>query len=358
MNPLNQPTQCTPPRRAFARQALTQLILAAALLAAAGCASHPPVSAGNYGPRQFDEPGYTAIAVAYSPEMQGVLQSIAARPDAAISKTIRYKGVTYRLGQYQGEPILLFATGMSIANAAMTMQMALDYFPVDQVIYMGIAGGVNPRWQPGDVVIPERWYYHDESVYSNPDPARPDSFILPDYYRSFLEEQPARRARDPHLPAYQPFAFIHPDEVVVIKAGMDQPEDKAYFSASPRLLDAARRAIATLPTQTIGPGSRPVQLAVGGNGVTGSVFVDNRQYRRWTRQVFNAEVTEVESAAIGQVCWVNNVDWIIIRAVSDLAGGQEGANEENLYDLDASLIGANVLFALLDEQALQGRGNL
>lgn len=315
------------------------------VLILSGCATSPtnPVP---YGPKEFDSSGYTALVVAYAPEMQGMLETIEQRPDASITETIEFKGVTYRLGEFQGEPILLFATGMSIANAAMTMQMAFDYFPVKEVVYMGIAGAVNPEWLPGDVVVPERWYYHDESVYSNPDPDAPGEYILPDYYAAFLAEQPARRAEDPHLPDYKPFAFVHPDEVLVIKEGMEQPEDTAYFSATPRLLEAAQAAADSLPTQTVG--DREVAISVGGNGVTGSVFLDNRDYRKWTREVFLAEVTEMESAAIGQVCFINDVDWVIIRAVSDLAGGQEGVNEENLYDIDASLVGARLLFALLE----------
>ena len=61
-------------------------------------------------------------------------------------------------------------------------QMAFDYFPVDQVVYMGIAGAVNPKWQPGDVIVPERWYYHDESVYSNPKPKNDGEYILPEFH--------------------------------------------------------------------------------------------------------------------------------------------------------------------------------
>ena len=313
------------------------------LILVAGCASVEKA----YGPREFDSQGYTALAVAYAPEMESMLATIEQRADASITETVKFKGVTYRIGEFQGEPILVFATGMSIANAAMTMQMAFDYFPVNEVVYMGIAGAVNPQWSPGDVVVPERWYYHDESVYSNPDPENPGQFILPDYYADFLSEQPARRAADPHVPDYKPFAFIHPDEVLVIKEGMEAPVDTAYFSATPRLLEAARSAAASLPRQTIG--EREVAISVGGNGVTGSVFLDNRDYRKWTREVFQAEVTEMESAAIGQVCFINEVDWVILRAVSDLAGGQEGVNDENLYDLDASLVGAQLLFALLEE---------
>jgi adenosylhomocysteine nucleosidase len=300
----------------------------------------------SFGPKEFSERPFTALVVAYAPEMQGLLETIEERPDASISEKITFRGVTYRLGRFGEEPILLFATGMSIANAAMTMQMALDYFPIRQVVYMGIAGAVNPRWQPGDVVVPERWYYHDESVYANPDPEARGEHILPDYYADFLAEQSDRREGDPNIAAYRPFGFIYPDEVVVVKEGMERPRDTPYFRATPRLLKAAREAARTLPPQTVG--ERVVAVSIGGNGVTGSVFVDNRKYRKWIRDVFAAEVTEMESAAIGQVCYVNEIDWVIIRAVSDLAGGQEGVNEENLYDLDASRTGARLVFALLE----------
>ncbi len=324
-------------------------ILASGALFLAACATKPSGTSA-YGPKTFTEEGYTALVVAYSPELQGMLETIEAMPDAAIDATATFRGITYRIGRYKDEPILLFETGMSIANAAMSIQMAIDYFPIKQIVYMGIAGAVNSELHPGDVVIPERWYYHDESVYSNPDPENADAHLIPDYYAGSLAEQPARRAADPHHPDYTNFGMIHPDEVLIIKDGMDRPENTAYFTATPRLLEAARTALESFDPGEFGEGRKP-QTFVGGNGVTGSVFVDNREYRKWLRKVFDAEVTEMESAAVGQVCWINDVDWIIIRAISDLAGGQEGKNEENLYDLDASLVGAAVLFALLDELA-------
>ena len=315
-----------------------------------GCTSTKTSVGASYGPAAFSQPAFTAVTVAYAPEMQGILNRIEQDPNASIHTTTTIKGVTYRIGTYHDEPILIFATGMSIANAAMTMQMALDYFPVKQVVYMGIAGAVNPKWQPGDVIVPARWYYHDESVYTNEDPNAPGEYILPEYYAKFIEEQDERRAKDPHTPKYKPFHFIHPDEVLIVKEGMDEPQDTAYFSATPRLLTAAKQAMSTMPTQRV-LGERDAELFVGGNGITGSVFMDNREYRKWTRDVFNAEVTEMESAAIGQVCTVNDVDWIIVRAISDLAGGQEGVNVENKYDQEVSRIGANVLFSVLDTLA-------
>lgn len=311
-----------------------------------GCATHT----NNHGVQVYQGEALTAVVVAYAPEMEGILNRIESDPEATIDSSTTIKGVTYRIGTYHDEPILVFATGMSIANAAMTMQMALDYFPIEQVVYMGIAGAVNPKWQPGDVIVPARWYYHDESVYTNESAEEPGEYVLPEYYAAFMQEQPRRRAKDPHLPNYKPFHFIHPDEVLIIKDGMEKPQDTAYFSATPRLLAAAKSAMKTMPTQRI-LDQRDAKLFVGGNGITGSVFMDNREYRQWTRDVFNAEVTEMESAAVGQVCTVNNVDWMVIRAISDLAGGQEGLNTENLYDKEVSRVGANVLFSVLDQLA-------
>ncbi len=305
-------------------------------------------TAEDYGPKTFSQKPYTAIVVAYEPEMCGLLEAIDKNPQAQILDEYNFKGIKFRTGVYHSRPILVFATGMSIANAAISTQMALDYFPVDKLIYMGIAGAVNAKWKPGDVIVPERWYYHDESVYANPDQDQPNEYVLPDYYSKFLEEQARRRANDPHIPKYSPFHFIHPDEVLIIKEGMDRPEDQAYFSVTPYLLDAARAAIETMPIQFIF-GERKAQLSVGGNGVTGSVFVDNREYRKWIREVFDAELTEMESAAVGQVCTINAVDWIIVRSISDLAGGQQGVNVEHIYDLEASRSAAALLFALLDQ---------
>jgi len=283
------------------------------VVATSGCI---PKQEAGYGPREPVGPAMTAVVVAYEPEMIGVEEAIAENPNASILSELTFKGVRYSIGEYEGEPIVVFATGMSIANAAMTMQMAFEYFPIKQVVYMGIAGAVNPELQPGDVVIPERWAYHDESVYVNPDPKKPGAFIQPDYYENFLSELDERRITKPHTPVYKPFGFIHPDEVLIIKDGMPHPVAQSYFEATPRLLDVARDAIATVEPVRVIP-ERDAIFSVGGNGVTGSVFLDNREYRKWTREIWNAEVREMESAAIGQVCHINEIDWIIIRAVSD-----------------------------------------
>jgi adenosylhomocysteine nucleosidase len=49
------------------------------------------------------------------------------------------------------------------------------------------------------------------------------------------------------------------------------------------------------------------------------------------------------------VSFVNDVDWLIIRSISDLAGGQHGKNVENVFDAMASGTGTKLLLGILDE---------
>jgi adenosylhomocysteine nucleosidase len=304
---------------------------------------------GIYGPKEFiNKNKWTAIVAAYAPEIKAIDQAFEQLADAQIDQTLTIKGVKYQLGSYKSEPVVIFTTGISVPNAAMTMQMALDYFPIDRVVMMGIAGAVNPDFQPGDISVPERWYFHDESVYANPAPKKAGNFILPDYYENALERYKKRREQDPHSPAYENFGYIHPEEMAIIKQGWDKPKQMPYFTATPELIELAKKAVKAVSPIKM-PSGKPIQIKVGGNGVTGSVFLDNAEYRKWLQRVYDAQVTEMESAAVGQVCFVNDVDWVIIRSISDLAGGQHGKNVENVFDGIASGTGTKLMIGLLDQ---------
>lgn len=334
--------------RKLLSRALAPLLILSAVFSFNLCAE----DFSQYGPKQFSTTNkWTAIVAAYEPEIKAIDEAFAKLKDAKIAKTLTIRGVKYQLGHYKGEPIVIFTTGVSVPNAAMTMQMALDYFPIERVVMMGIAGAVDPQFQPGDIAIPERWYFHDESVYANPDPTKPGQYILPDYYEQALASYRERKKQDPHSPAYENFGYIHPEEMAVVKQGWDSPQQMPYFTATAQLIELTKKAVAAIDPIKM-PSGHPIQVKVGGNGVTGSVFLDNAQYRQWLQKVFQAEVTEMESAAVAQVCFVNEVDWIVIRSVSDLAGGQQGKNAENVFDAIASGTGTKLLLGLLDQIVL------
>lgn len=305
-----------------------------------------------YGPKEFDvENKWTAIVAAYEPEINAIDFAFSQFSYAKINETLTFRGVKYQLGTYKNEPVVIFTTGISVPNAAMTIQMALDYFPIDRVVMMGIAGAVNPIFEPGDIAVPERWYFHDESVYVNPDPENAGQYILPDYYHSALGRYHERKKSDANSPDYQNFGMIHPEEMAVIKQGWDKPKQMPYFTATAELIEMTRKAIQEIPLIKM-PSGTPIKIKVGGNGVTGSVFLDNAEYRNWLQSVYKAEVTEMESAAVAQVCFINDVDWVVIRSISDLAGGQQGKNVENVFDGIASGTGTKLMLGVLDQIVL------
>jgi len=252
-----------------------------------------------------------AVISAYPPETAAIEKILLGNREPYSTNT--YNGTTFKKVRFEGHNLLLFSAGMSMVNAAMNTQFAICKFPVSQVLFAGVAGGINPNYGIGDVIIPERWYHHSESVYGKE--ISPGKYLLPEYYKQKAEN----------------YGFIFPDYVMVIRAGMDQAMEKAFFDADPQLLNYAKQAIKRVPTLKVcdvhsQAKNRTCQIHVGGNGISGSVFLDNRGYREWAFRVWQAECVDMESTAIAQVCWTNQKPFLIVRSLSDLAGGQNGAN--------------------------------
>ena len=113
------------------------------------------------------------------------------------------------------------------------------------------------------------------------------------------------------------------------------------------MLAAARRALPKLPV--LKKSGRAVTVSVGGNGVASTVFLDNAKYREWIFRVWQARCTDMESTALAQVAYANRKPALIIRGLSDLAGGQHGKNPIDANELNVAEIAAHVLHRVLDE---------
>ena len=55
---------------------------------------------------------------------------------------------------------------------------------------------------------------------------------------------------------------------------------------------------------------------------SGDQFINNAAKKAYIRDTFGAIACEMEGASIGQVCYVNGVDFVIIRCISDNASGE------------------------------------
>jgi adenosylhomocysteine nucleosidase len=269
-----------------------------------------------------------ALCAAYSPEITALQQEFGVSEANGFTKTSS-KGLTYWRGRYGRFDIVVFRTGVSLVNAAYQLQAALDHFPITAVLFAGVAGGTDPSLHIGDVVIPEQWAYHAESAYLNPDGK--GGHVRPDYFKA----------------TYENFGMIFPNDVTAIREGEEDFVRMPVFPADPALLAAARRAVPRLPAQR--KAGRDVTVSVGGTGVAGAVFLDNAPYREWVFRVWQARCTDMESTALAHVAWANRTPILIVRGLSDLAGGQHGANPIDDNEASVSAIAARVLRQVVDE---------
>ena len=270
-----------------------------------------------------------AVLGAYQPEMDAIFETFGVDEAKGWTKE-RIIGVDFWHGEVAGNPVIVFSTGVSTVNAAHRLQLALDRFPITHVLFAGVAGGTDPSLDVGDVVIPERWAYHDEAAYLNEDPAKPGHYLVPDYLTPKIEN----------------FGMMFPDSIYATRDDGEGPREMDAFPVDAELLDVARKVLPTLPPMT--KGGRTVDLSVGGTGVAGTVFLDNADYRKWIFRVWHARCLDMESTALAHVAWTNQKPILIVRGLSDLAGGQHGKNPIDDNELRVSQIAAHVAHAIIE----------
>ena len=238
----------------------------------------------------------------------------------------------FTTGTLEGHDAVLFLSGISVVNAAMTVQLALDHFAIERIVFSGIAGGVDPGLDIGDVVIADRWGQYLEMLFARE--ADGGWMTMPFF------EYP-----------YANFGMMFPRSVTVLRAGAEKPETRFCFPADEALLDAARSAAdgATLARCTTDDRclEHTPEIVVGGPGVSGGAFIDNAVFRTWAFETFGARVLDMESAAVAHVAYANGVPFIAVRSLANLAGGGEGANQMEVFLGLAAGNAASVVRALL-----------
>ena len=266
-----------------------------------------------------------AVMSAFAPEWVALQEALTDRKDYEVNGTV------FATGLIEGKPVVLFLTGVSMVNAAMTSQLALDRFTVESIVFSGIAGGVDPARHIGDVIVPAQWAQYLDVILAR----EVDGTFTP----------------PPFLQApYPNFGMIFPQDVSVAKAGAE-PESKFWFAVDPDMLAVAEKVAADIKLEDCVEANKcltaPPGIYVGGNGVSGAAFVDNAAFREYAFHTFEAGVLDMESAAVAHVAYANNVPFIAFRSLSDLAGGGEGANEMGTFMGLASANSAAVVTAFI-----------
>jgi Nucleoside phosphorylase len=280
-----------------------------------------PVQAGE----TLDETPRIAVMSAFGPEWVALQEALTDRVDHSLN------GITFATGAIEGKPVVLFLTGVSMVNAAMTSQLAIDHFNIESIVFSGIAGGVDPSRHIGDVVVPAQWGQYLDMILAR----EVDGEFVPP---PFLEAP------------FPNHGMIFPQNVTVARDGAE-PEDRFWFPVDAELLAVAEKVAAEIELLDCVPENQCLTHApgvyVGGNGVSGAAFVDNAAFREYAFETFEAAVLDMESAAVAHVAYANGVPFIAFRSLSDLAGGGEGENEMGTFMGLASDNSAAVVRAFL-----------
>ncbi|WP_084032846.1 5'-methylthioadenosine/S-adenosylhomocysteine nucleosidase [Chelativorans sp. J32] len=269
-----------------------------------------------------------AIVSAFAPEWVSLQDELTERQEYEIN------GNTYLTGKLAGRDVVMYLSGVSMVNAAMTTQSALDRFVVTAVIFSGIAGGVDPALHIGDVVIAGQWGQYLEAIFAR---ETEDGFTIPPFFK---QEFPG-------------FGMIVPKSVTLHRKGSGEEEARFWFPVDEDLLEIAGTVASKLELEDCVEAnkclSKRPRIVVGGNGVSGPVFVDNAAFREYVMKTFQARVLDMESAAVAHVAYSNGVPFLAVRSLSDLAGGGEGTNEMSTFMALAATNSAAVVKALLAE---------
>ncbi|WP_246940631.1 5'-methylthioadenosine/S-adenosylhomocysteine nucleosidase [Bacillus pinisoli] len=201
----------------------------------------------------------------------------------------------FSTGQLNGLEVILLKSGIGKVNAAMSTTILLQEFKPDYVINTGSAGGFLHSLNVGDVVISSEVRHHDVDV------------------TAFGYEY----GQVPGLPA--------------------------AFKADQKLVDAAVQAVHELSG---------VQV-VEGTIATGDSFMNDPAKVDYVRSKLpELYAVEMEAAAVAQVCHQFNVPFVVIRALSDIAGKESNISFDQFLQ-KAALHSSELVVSMI--QQLKGK---
>lgn len=166
-------------------------------------------------------------------------------------------------GMLNGSRAVVVKAGIGKVNAACCTQTMIDRFPVSCVINTGIAGSLKAEIDIGDVVLATDAVEHDMDVAAL---------------------------------GYAP--------------GKIPDMEAESFEADEKL-----RKIAKESCEKVNPDISVYE----GRVVTGDQFISSKEKKAWLTETFGGCCAEMEGAAIAHTAYLNQIPFLIVRAISDKA---------------------------------------
>jgi len=203
------------------------------------------------------------------------------KQEMKIAEVKNVANMEFYIGQLFDREVVLVRCGIGKVNAAICTQALIGQFEVGQVINTGVAGAIHDELEVMDVVISTDVQQHDFDVTG--------------------------------------FGY---------KIGEIPRMEKSIFEADKKLVELAYAAATGLLANN---------KAMKGRIVSGDIFVSSQELKDKLWSVFKGFSTEMEGAAIGHTCYVNNIPFVIIRSMSDKADGSAHVNFNEFVEKAAKL---------------------
>jgi len=182
--------------------------------------------------------------------------------EMSVEKTVSKARMDFYHGQLLGKDTVIVTSGIGKVNAAVCAQILINEFQVEKIINVGIAGGLHKDVYPGDIVVAENLVQHDMDT-------------------TFFGDNLGQ------VPRMDTFDFKCDVNLVnIAKEACNKVEKISTFS---------------------------------GRIVSGDQFISESDKLKQLHSDFNAFACEMEGASIGQVCYLNNLPFVVIRSISDNA---------------------------------------
>lgn len=176
------------------------------------------------------------------------------------NEKVKYLDFEFNILSYEDKQIIVVVSGIGKVNSAICTQLLIDRFGVDCVINSGIAGAVSDKLEIADIVFSTDLLQHDVNAVG---------------FGYKLGEIPRMELNS---------TFIG-DEIILKKACEIADKYKyKYFK---------------------------------GRIVSGDEFVSSNVKKQWLKDNFDAMCTDMESASIAHVCYLNKTPFLAVRCISD-----------------------------------------
>ena len=185
------------------------------------------------------------------------------KSEMTVSKVEKKAGMEFFEGTLNGADVVIVRSGVGKVNAALCVQLLADLFRVTHIINTGVAGSLNAKLDIGDILISTDALHHDV-----------DATIF----------------------GYQP--------------GEVPQLGRREFPADARMAELAKAACEKV---------NPDIHAVLGRVVSGDQFISSKEVKSRLIELFAGDCAEMEGASIAHGAYLNEIPFVIIRAISDKA---------------------------------------